>query len=1282
MTNWKIKYFIIIFFQILIFLMINSCGPVKEWPTEPGKSTLGKGTKVRFVNLLLENPPIDIYINNVKVYSYSTYKLATYYFDLNPGLHEIKISRISETDALLKDTIKLDSNKFYSINFVGSGNKIKLKTIEIKQLNPQPDYALVRFIHGFDEIDSVDIAIYNQSDNFLFTGINYTDATDFLRISPGTSKVNVFESGFEKLIFTSTINLEANKIYSIYVSGNISALDSTALNANILDETKYTDQTLFSFEQGISKVRFINGITSAQSAQILIDNNPFRSSIPFNQATSFQNLKAGARRIKINLSSGAGSLDTTLVFEELKNYTVYLSNAKNKISIYTFTNESKTIPGNRALLRIINASIDIENVLINYKSLLGQGIKEIQTYGQATEYFELAPGQNILSLSSSGKPNLLSISAYLEGGRIYSAFLTGSYTGNDRNSLMLSFVKDNDTLGQNLFTFEQVKSAVKLINGSPDFNGLDLIIDENKVHSNLNYKYATKFFSVNTGFRTIQVKPSDSNTPIFQSTINLEIEKKYLLFSVGSSVSPEVLVLESTQRTIPIGNSSLRFVNGIYDQNSVDVKIINQNGSLPINQIPSKTVTNFYNVAGGKNQIVVYQSGTQNVLVSCEADIDVGVSYTILLSGLSSGSADKRYSIGFLKETEDLYQKLPEFSSIKTNVRFLNGLSDNPIVDFYVDSVKYAGNINYRLATGLLKIPSGNNRILMVTQSGSITQIYSRVANIDFAKEYTFIVCGEKNFPDGFLIENPPKTVPSGKSSIRFVHAAPGLGNMTISIQNALGTTNIPNVIFKTSSNYVDVIAGNNQITVTISSSTGNVILTSDAYLEENKIYTVYILGKSVNTGDSALDIYFLIESNPGAQQLFKFAPLRSKLRFVNGSTDNPNLQLSVDNEFVATNVTYKFATALLNVNSGNNKDVKVFEFGSTTPLISQSLNLSHTKAYTFLVTNRKTNLEYILFENPVKIVPAGKASLRIVHGAFDLAPVNITFNNYTSTTKITALSYKSVSNYLDLNAGFNEIIITKSASPSQLILAIDATLEEGKLYTVYLLGNNSGNFGEEYSLNFLDETNPSGQLLFSYTPSLIARMRVINASPNSTGFDVTLNQTSFVQNILFGNSSGYQFFRSGLREIKVFRSGQTSQPLISFNFQFETNRLYSFLLMDSVSNLTPVLIEDLNFYIDETKAYVRFINASSNSPPFDIKIGNPNGSIKHSYFTYQQITNYEPYDPQVLSFVFTRSGTSEELTSLRGFSLSAGKVYTIIVMGFYQGQIGQNLQIKWFQDN
>ena len=94
MMKLKFKYFFFISIHLIFFITINSCGPVKEWPTEPGKQSLGKGTKVRFVNLILENPHVDIYVDNVKIYSYSTFKLATYFFDLKPGNTKLKLRDI------------------------------------------------------------------------------------------------------------------------------------------------------------------------------------------------------------------------------------------------------------------------------------------------------------------------------------------------------------------------------------------------------------------------------------------------------------------------------------------------------------------------------------------------------------------------------------------------------------------------------------------------------------------------------------------------------------------------------------------------------------------------------------------------------------------------------------------------------------------------------------------------------------------------------------------------------------------------------------------------------------------------------------------------------------------------------------------------------------------------------------------------------------------------------------------------------------------------------------
>lgn len=1274
-----IRIFLLCISSCVIFL---SCGPIHEWPTSPDKSSLGKGSKIRFINLSFDFLTVDFYLSNLKVKSYATFKLASNLNDISPGIYEIQVSKSSDGEILVKDTITIDSNKIYNVSFLGTQSKHFIHISSRKEIIPPSNKALIRFINISKGLGKIDINYFSQTDNYLYTDISYKSMTEFVQVSSGTGKIKVFEAGTENLIFTSLSKIEAGKIYTVFFVGERGTSDSTGLNAYFLDETKSEDQNLFNYELGISSVRFINGITDFASSQIIVDDIIVRNTLPFNQATSYQNIKAGVRKLKVNAGNVSGFIDTLITFEEVNKYTCYFTNAGNKTFVINLPNETISISGNRSLIRFVNASKDLEVIRVNLTSLLSQTTVNLTKYGAYSNYIEVAPGQNILTISSLEKSNILSNNAFLEGGRIYTVFISGSVNGTDRNALMMSFVKDNDTLGQNLFTFQAVQTGIRLVNGAPEENEMDLLIDDNLVISNLLYKYVSKLIQVNTGLRNLKVKLSSSNSPFYQKELNLEYNKNYLLFAVNKLPNLEIIELISAPRSVPFGKSSIRFVNGIYDLTAVDINIINSSGTTSLNGLIFKEITNYLDLQGGINKIIINQAGTQNTIITCEANLDVNEIYTVFITGISTGIGDKKYSIGFLKESDGTYRKLHEFTPLKTNLRFINAMVDNPSVDLYLDDEKVASDVNYKLATSLMKVSSGSNKNLKVVRANTVTQIYSRISTIDYLKEYTFIVTGQSNLPDGFVIENPSKTVPTGKSSLRFVHASAGLGNLNASISNKEGTTNITNISYKKSSNYIDVPYGKNEITVTISSTSGNLILTSDSYLEEGKVYTVYIIGSPSSSGEGALDIYFLIESNPGAQQLFKFSPVKSSLRFINGSTDNPLLELSVDDEFVATNVSYKLATSVLKVNSGVNKKVKIFEFGSTVPLISQDFTLSHTKSYSLLVANKVNALEYVLFENPTKIVPPGKVSVRFVHGAYDYSAVDVTFNNYTSKTKISNISYKSVSGYIDLTSGFNEIIVTKSGSPNTLVIAIDATMEEGKLYTIYFLGNSSGNFGEEYSLNFLDETNPNGQFLFSYSPSQISRLRVVNASPDSPGLDVTIDQSKLVQNILFGNSSGYVFMRSGERNVKITPGGFSSPVLINFDFLFETNKLYTLIATDSISNLYPILIEDLNFTPIEGKAFVRFINASPNAPPLDIKIGNPNGTIKHSYFTYQQITSYEPYDPSIISFVFTSTGSSNELISLRGLSLLAGKAYTIVVMGFYNGAPGSELQVKWFQDN
>lgn len=1267
---------------LLCSYFYSSCGPVYELPTTPTTPSLGTGTKIRFLNASVGSPGLDLLINNKKVLSNYTYKLVSYFIDLKPGAHEFKIRETGSTTDILKDTLNVDSGKTYTLQLVGNYIAPELLLISRSNQYPTSGKSLVRFVNAANELLNIDINLKTPTENFLLTEVKFKNSSSYMEVLPNKGSILVYDAGTTNLQFSSEANFELGKVYTIYILGVLGARDSTQINTYFMEDTNPNPQTLFNFAVGAAKVRFVNGDTESTPLQFLVDNSLVGSSIPFRQASAFYSLNSGTRKIKVNMGSISGYLDTVITIEQNKYYTFLISKAGGSLKATLYDNPSRTTSGSRSLLRFIQSSTNLDSLNVKLTAVAGATTIPNLVFDHVTDFIEVATGQNIITLSKSSIPNILTSSAFFEGGKIYTAFIFGSSSGAGNNALSINFLKDSDTTGQSLFTFAQVQTNLRLINGSHNSPSMSLHVDDVSTVTSLTYKNATKLLSVNTGVRKVTIRAFGYPIPIHQKDYNFEADQSYLMFIANKFESVEVIPLNTLQKIVPFGKSSVRFINGIYDIAGVDVSITSTSGTTSLNNVQFKDVSNYLDLSAGKNEIIVKAAATQNILFTSEANLEVGAVYTACLLGKADGSTNEKYFLGFLKDQSTSSQLLTEFPPLRTNLRFVNGMTDNPSVDLLVDGSKVASSINYKLAAANSKINSGVNRSFKLMSAGTTSQLISKEYSIDHTKNYSLLVTNQSSNPDPILFENPSKTVPVGRSSLRIVHGAWGQGNANVSISNSGGKINITNVAYRSVTNYFDLNSGSNEIVFTIASTSGNIILTSDAFLESDKLYTIYLLGNTSGLSGQQLSINFLVESNNSSQTLFAFDAVKSQLRFINGSTDNPLLELSVDDNFVASNINYKLATGAMKVNSGSGKKIKIFEFGSSAPLLTQELTLSHNKTYTLLVTNKLTNLETIFFENPAKTAPTGRTSVRVVHGAYDHGAIDIHFTNSSGKYQITNVPYKWTSNYIDLNAGFNEIVVTTAGSSSNLVIAADATLEENKVYTIYFLGNNSGSSGEEYSLNFLNETDPNGQFLFNFAASALSRFRTINASPNSPGLDVAFNKSKTIQNLLFSVSSGYIFLRSGIRDLEVFAGGTISPVLLSFQYLFEQSKLYTFIPMDSVTKLNPILIEDLNYTPVSGKSYVRFINASPNVPPLDIKLGNPSGIVKHGYFSYQSITDYEPYDPAVMSFIFTEANTTNEILSLRGFSLVPNKAYTIIVMGFQNGSIGQNLQVKWYSDN
>ena len=114
------------------------------------------------------------------------------------------------------------------------------------------------------------------------------------------------------------------------------------------------------------------------------------------------------------------------------------------------------------------------------------------------------------------------------------------------------------------FTFGCGSSSnanIRVVNGSPDESGLDLLIDGTNVASGVSYGTASAYKSVSSGSRHLQVETSGTTTPIIDTTGNANAGAYLSLVSLNYSYAISSVLLTDDNSAPAAGNVKLRIMN-------------------------------------------------------------------------------------------------------------------------------------------------------------------------------------------------------------------------------------------------------------------------------------------------------------------------------------------------------------------------------------------------------------------------------------------------------------------------------------------------------------------------------------------------------------------------------------------------------------------------------------------------------------------------------------------------------------------------------------------------
>lgn len=189
---------------------------------------------------------------------------------------------------------------------------------------------------------------------------------------------------------------------------------------------------------------------------------------------------------------------------------------------------------------------------------------------------------------------------------------------------------------------------------------------------------------------------------------------------------------------------------------------------------------------------------------------------------------------------------------------------------------------------------------------------------------------------------------------------------------------------------------------------------------------------------------------------------------------------------------------------------------------------------------------------------------------------------------------------------------------------------------------------------------------------------KVTAVAPNSSGAELGLVYPAFSP-----GTAAYTSITPGSNKIEAkVPASSTVMPgavLISTTQNFDSKKYYTYVVLDSLSKLSTVVVEDDPSIPDPTKAYFRLANFVSNSAAVKIEIvkvsaGTPFSKVYPSV-SFKSISAFETLEGgngEIYKVYLRNPTTDAKLDSISAFTPSNNKKYTIYTRGVF-GLTGTN---------
>lgn len=418
----------------------------------------------------------------------------------------------------------------------------------------------------------------------------------------------------------------------------------------------------FGFEAGQTGVRFINACVKSK-LDFVVATKKLVSGSSYKFAGQIFDVGRGRRSMQIKPSenSNLNLADFSIDVDPSKIYTIIAYNKIYDFKYAVLENTPKSVGQGKSMLRFFHGTNEISGT-IDIKIQNEDGIKLIQglSFGNSTEYVELKSGRNDIIVTATGSNFIiLTVVAFLESAKVYTAILSGLNDGKEGEQIDLNFINEIDARAQVLFNYSPGTATVRFLNGSPDSPNLDFYIDDAKVLSDQPFKLSSRLLNIKAGSRNIKILEAGGVAPLFSGSFNFELDKSYMVVALNNFLNLSGLVFETPKRNPGSDKAFLRVVHISPNAPSVYIKLTTSQDRPPSYVTLSyRGVSNFLEYPAGPVDVTIYRAGTSDTLKYGRMFLDGGKVYSAYIIGFISGTQSSPISFDLLIDSEPGSQML------------------------------------------------------------------------------------------------------------------------------------------------------------------------------------------------------------------------------------------------------------------------------------------------------------------------------------------------------------------------------------------------------------------------------------------------------------------------------------------------------------------------------------------------------------------------------------------------------------------------------------------------